>query len=213
MRTMRGTWRLCAWLVLGWSLLATLHDPSTARAEEQAASPTVTQEKLPALEIPARNLLEILKAGGVMMLPILFCSVLTFVFIFERSIALRRGRVIPKPFVKRILHQLQEGKLDREEALQLCEESKSPVSAVFAGGFRKWGRPAAEVEKAIMDAGERAVNGLRRYLRVFNAVATIARCLGLLGTVYGMITAFNEIATATPWAGPSCWRVVLARLC
>ena len=61
------------------------------------------------------------------------------VFVFERVIALRRGRVIPAPFVKRFLHQLREGKLDRDQALDLCQESQSPVAEVFAGAVRASG--------------------------------------------------------------------------
>jgi biopolymer transport protein ExbB len=100
------------------------------------------------------------------------------------------------------LHQLGEGELDRETALQLCLESKSPVAEVFAGAVRKWGKPAVEVEQAILDQGERAANGLRRYVRVFNGVATLGPLLGLLGTVFGMIRAFNEIASSDAMGRP-----------
>ena len=175
--------------------------PMAADAQSPAV-PRVGPSEPAAAKIPARNLFQIVKAGGILMFPILFCSVLMMVFVFERAIALRTGRVIPKPFVKRILHQIQEGKLDKERALELCAESKSAVAAMFAGGCRKWGRPEVEVEQAIMDAGERAVNGLRRYIRAFNAVATICPLLGLLGTVYGMITAFNEIAHSDAMGRP-----------
>jgi biopolymer transport protein ExbB len=123
-------------------------------------------------------------------------------FVFERTITLRRGRVIPRPFVTRILRQVREGELDKEQALALCEENGSPVAEVFAGAVRKWGRPAVEVEQAILDAGERATNGLRRYLRVFNGVATVSPLLGLLGTVVGMIRSFNAIATSDAMGRP-----------
>ena len=173
--------------------------PAGADPAAPPAAPA-TMETMP--EIPSRNLLQILKAGGIMMIPICFCSVLTFVFVFERSIALRRGRVIPRPFVKRFLLQLQQRQLNRDEAMQLCQENKSPVASVFASAVRKWGRPAVEVEQAVLDAGERAVHGLRKYVRVFNVVATISPLLGLLGTVFGMITAFNEIATSDAMGRP-----------
>jgi biopolymer transport protein ExbB len=136
------------------------------------------------------------------MIPILFCSFIMLVFVFERAVALRRGRVIPGPFVKRFLHQLREGQLDREQALRLCEENRSPVAQVFAAAVRKWGKPAVEVEQAVLDAGERASNGLRKYVRVFNAVSTITPLMGLLGTVFGMIRAFNDISTSDAMGRP-----------
>jgi biopolymer transport protein ExbB len=146
--------------------------------------------------ISYKNLFDILKDGGVMMAPLFACSFFTLVFVFERAISLRRGRVIPRPFVKRFLQQVREGKLDRDRALELCQESGSPIAEVFAAAVRKWGRPSVELEQTLIDAGERAATGLRRYVRVFNAVATISPLMGLLGTVFGMMRLFNAISTA-----------------
>jgi biopolymer transport protein ExbB len=163
--------------------------PAEAETPLAAASaePVVTEEP-----IPTKDLWSIIREGGLLMIPIGFCSLIMVALIFERTISLRRGRVIPKPFVTRFIQQ----------ALALCEESGSPVAEVFAGAVRKWGRPAVEVEQAIIDAGERATNGLRRYLRVFNGVATVSPLLGLLGTVTGMIRAFNAIATSDALGRP-----------
>lgn len=190
-------------LLLALGCAACLLTSASAQAPQSGSEAAVSVDDHAVVqEIPARNLFSILRAGGMLMIPILFCSVLMLVFVFERLIALRRGRVIPRPFVKRFLHQLQGGQLDRAAALKLCAENKSPVAAVFAGGVKKWGRPAVEVEQAVLDAGERAVHGLRRYVRVFNGIATISPLLGLLGTVFGMITAFNEIATSDAMGRP-----------
>jgi biopolymer transport protein ExbB len=152
--------------------------------------------------IPTKNLLHALRDGGLLMIPIITCSVLLMVFVFERLIMLRRPRVIPRPFVKRFLEQLGEGQFDRESAMAACEENKSPVAEVFLAAVKKWGRPAVEVEQAIIDAGERVTNGLRKYLRLFNGIATISPLLGLLGTVTGMIAAFNVIAKASAMGRP-----------
>lgn len=152
--------------------------------------------------IPTQNLWSIIKDGGPLMIPIALCSLILVAVVFERIISLRRGRVIPKPFVTRLMRQISDGELDRDRALKLCAENGSPVADVLAGAIRKWGRPAVEVEQAVIDAGERTTNGLRRYLRVFNGVATVSPLLGLLGTVVGMIRAFNAIATSDAMGRP-----------
>ena len=144
--------------------------------------------------ISTRDLGRLMIDGGPLMIAIAACSFLVVTFVLERAISLRRGRVIPKPFVTRFLDQLRSGELDRQQALALCQESGSPVATVFAGAVRKWGRPAVEVEQAAIDHGERVANHLRRYLRMFYAVATVGPLLGLMGTVLGMIQTFNVIA-------------------
>ncbi len=159
-----------------------------------AESPPLAEPADPPSLIPTKNLLQVVRDGGPMMFPLGLSSFLLLVFVFERLIALRRGRVIPKPFVKRFLEQIAEGQLDREMAMELCEQNRSPVAEVFGAAARKWGRPAVEVEQAIIDAGERITHGLRKYLRILNGISTVSPLLGLLGTVLGIINCFNTIA-------------------
>jgi biopolymer transport protein ExbB len=175
--------------------------PPTA-APPNAAPLTLAEAPVEEGRIPMKNLLQVLRDGGLLMIPIGICSVILLVFVFERSVSLRRGRVIPRPFVKRFLQQLRDGQLGPESALELCDKNRSPVAEVFAAAIRKWGRPAVEVEQAIIDAGERVTNELRKYLRVINGVATITPLLGLLGTVLGMIQTFNTIAVGDAMGRP-----------
>jgi biopolymer transport protein ExbB len=150
----------------------------------------------------AANLVSMIRDGGPMLIPLAICSFLLFLFGFERAISLRRGRVIPKPFVRRFIAQLEDNQLTNREALIRCRENGSPIAEVFAAGVMKWDRSSVEVEQAIIDAGERAAQGLRRYLRLFNGISTISPLLGLLGTVIGMIKAFNSIASADAMGKP-----------
>jgi len=179
---------------------ASAQEPPTVVMQTPDVSKAVTAVgvKVDAEEdaIQVTDLWSIIRASGPLMVPIALCSFVLLIFVFERSMSLRRGRIIPKPFVKRFMQQIADGELDREKALELCEENGSPVSEVFAAAARKWGRPSVEIEQAVIDAGERTTNGLRRYLRVINGVATVSPLLGLLGTVVGMIKSFNQMAVA-----------------
>ncbi len=187
---MRLRQSLCSWRTVG---LATFVCMSCWCAAARFAVAVETPSPARSL-IPTTDLRNILDDAGPLMYAILLCSILLVAFFLERCVSLRRSRVIPKPFVRRFLSQLREGQLDREQALALCRENGSPVATVFAGAVRKWGRPGVEIEQGVIDAGERATNSLRRYLRVFYAVATVGPLLGLMGTVLGMIQTFNVIA-------------------
>jgi biopolymer transport protein ExbB len=146
--------------------------------------------------IPTRSLFDSLLAGGPLMIPIVLASFAMLLIVFERMFSLRRRRVVPRLFIERFLLQLRENALDRDDALERCEDESSHIARVFAAAVRKWGKPAVEVEQAVLDEGERIANVLRRYLRVLNGVSTVSPLLGLLGTVWGMIQAFNVIATS-----------------
>tara|TARA_R110002111_G_scaffold67_2_gene626 strand:- start:52745 stop:53728 length:984 start_codon:yes stop_codon:yes gene_type:complete len=140
---------------------------------------------------------DIIREMGYFLLPFVIASIISMWFTIERLVLLRSGRVIPKHFVSRFMKLLKESKLNARSALKLCEENPSPIASVFAHGVRKWGKPSVEVEQAIIDGGERQLSQLRKHLRVINGVATVAPLMGLLGTVIGMIQAFNEIANSS----------------
>lgn len=177
-------------------------EPAVKVATEDAAAGVAPAKPGEEVAAPSKSLFGILREGGLVMLPLAACSFVLLIFVFERTISLRRGRVVPRPFVKRFLHQLEENQLDREQALLVCEENGSPIARVFAAAVKKWGRPAVEIEHAILDTGERVVHDLRAYLRVFNGIATVAPMLGLMGTVFGMIHAFSDIATSDAMGRP-----------
>ena len=168
--------------------------PANAQnAEPAAAGPNEPAQPTPQV-ISTHNLARAMVDGGPLMIALGFCSLLVITFVLERAISLRRSRVIPKPFVTRLLEQIADGEIDRGQALELCEQNGSPIAQVFSSAVRKWGRPSVEVEQAAIDGGERAANKLRRYLRIFYGVANVGPLLGLMGTVLGMIETFNAIA-------------------
>lgn len=174
-------------------------DPSALSADPAAASDETSASSA---SIQIGNIISIIREGGVLMIPIMLCSIVLMVFVFERLVFLRRSRVIPRPFVRGVLEQLEQQQLDKDDAIALCDENGSPIAELFSSTLKKWGRPAVEVEQAVLDAGERVTSELRKYLRMFNAISNLTPLLGLLGTVLGMIDAFNSIASADAMGRP-----------
>lgn len=171
-------------------------------SEGSEADPATDAAAADDSSIRMNNIISIIREGGVLMIPIILCSIVLLVFVFERAMFLRKGKIIPRPFVRGVLEQLEQQQLDREEAIALCEENDSPIAELFTAALKKWGRPAVEVEQAVLDAGERVVSLLRKYLRLFSAISNLTPLLGLLGTVLGMIDAFNSIAGADAMGRP-----------
>ena len=142
------------------------------------------------------NVIGMIDSLGYWNIPFALSSVIFLWFSVDRMVVLRRGRVIPGPFVKRFIRLLEDGELEQDEALQVCLENQSPIANIFAHAIRKWGKPSVEVEQAIIDGGERQVSELRRNLRILHGIHTITPMLGLLGTVWGMLDSFGQIAFA-----------------
>ena len=175
---------------------------SATQGFSEANSGASEKDKSEQGKIPVRSLLQMFSEGGLLMYPIALCSFVMTVFCFERLVYLRPGRVIPRPFVKRLIEQLEQQQMDRDEAIELCAKNPSPMATICAAALKRYGRPAVEVEQMVLDAGERVTNQLRKHLRVFSAISNITPLLGLLGTVLGMIEAFNSIAGSNAMGRP-----------
>ena len=166
-------------------------------AEKPAAVPqeaAVEATKKVAIPTDPQSVVELM---GVWMIPFIVASVILVWYSLERLVVLRRGRVIPKAFVKSFLDDLKNSALDQPTAMTRCEQHSSPVAKLFIYAIEKWGRPSIEVEQGVLDGGERIVSRLRTHVRALNTISVIMPMVGLLGTVVGLIQAFNDIAEAS----------------
>mgnify|MGYP000426794105 FL=1 len=132
--------------------------------------------------------------GGNFMWPILVALVFGLGFTLERIYSLMMSRIDSKTFFDDITKIIDND--GAEAALELCEQTQGPVSAIFHAGLSRLHRGLAEVEKAIQNAGALEMAFLEKNMIWLNAVITIAPMLGFTGTVIGMISAFDAIKAA-----------------
>ncbi len=205
-------WLVAAVLValLGWAMAghtAALAQP--APAATPAASGSVDPAATPAPEgvaapVQSREMsfLQLLMTGGWFMVPIGLCSLMGVAIIVERMVALRRSQIVPPTFMLG-LKKVFRTPADQDRALTYCREDASPIARVMAVGIRKISQGEEAVEQAIEDAGANEVSKLRRNLRMLYGVSAVAPMLGLLGTIWGMIEAFQVVeVTGGGKAGP-----------
>lgn len=140
-----------------------------------------------------RSVWDFLVKGGPMMIPIGVCSLVALAVIIERWISLRRSGIIPPKFADDIRPKL---KSDWRSALQYCRDNRSPIANIVAAGLRRTDEPIAHREKAMHETGHREVFQMRRRLRLLSVIAALAPILGLLGTIFGMIKAFQTVAAS-----------------
>ncbi|MBM4031080.1 MAG: MotA/TolQ/ExbB proton channel family protein [Planctomycetes bacterium] len=142
--------------------------------------------------IIGKNLWETFLAGGILMWPILACSIVGLAFIFERAVSLRQRALVPPGVGKAVADAARSG--GAAAAQGVCNGRPSALTRVLAAGLAVADRSREEVETAMQEAGEREQWHMDRFNRPLSIVTSVAPLLGLLGTVQGMIMAFDIVA-------------------
>lgn len=138
-------------------------------------------------------MLELFKAGGLLMLPLFICSVIAIAIIAERFWSLRTDRVAPTGLVKQIWQWLQYNQIDKQRIKSLQDESA--LGQVLAAGLVNRNNSREITKESIEDVGRHVTQSLERNLNTLGTIAAISPLLGLLGTVVGMIKVFAVITT------------------
>jgi len=136
----------------------------------------------------------IIEKGGVVMYPIIFCSVMALGVGIERAFHLRRNKVIHPEFLEKVKPYWV--RQDTGKAITVCRRHDVALSRVLKAGLLRMEYGILEIEKAVEGAGQHEASLLTSNLRMLGALANIAPMLGFLGTVTGMIKAFEAIAQA-----------------
>ena len=134
---------------------------------------------------------EIIRAGGGFMWPIILCSVVAVAIILERLWALQSNRVIPRDLSEKVWTWIQADQLS--DKLITALQKNSPLGELLAIGIANRNKPRALMVERLQDGGRHVVHELERFLNTLGTIAAVSPLLGLLGTVAGIIRAFNAI--------------------
>jgi biopolymer transport protein ExbB len=147
---------------------------------------------------------ELVKAGGIMMLPIILCSIVAVGIIAERLWTLRPSRITPPHLLGQVWRWIKDKQLTNSKLKEL--RANSPLGQILAAGLANSKHGREVMKECIEEAAARVIHDLERYLNALGTIAGIAPLLGLLGTVLGMIEIFGSfmgsgMANASQLAG------------
>ena len=133
---------------------------------------------------------DIIQAAGWPIWPLLLASVIAVALIIERSIALRRSKIVPDGLLQSAIGDFRQGGMTPEMLSRLG--THSPLGRVLAAGLGNVHSSREVMREAIEEAGHAAAHDLERFLTSLGTIASIAPLMGLFGTVIGMIEIFGS---------------------
>ncbi len=150
----------------------------------------------PAVIEPAQEksitLWEMAEKGGPILIPIAILSIAAVYIFFERYFTIKRFSQIDTRFMDQIKDHVHSGNIDAARAL--CRNSKTPVARMIEKGLMRLGKPVKEIEGAIENVGKLEVYKMEKNLNILGSISGIAPMFGFLGTIFGVIKIFYQIA-------------------
>lgn len=138
------------------------------------------------------SILELAKAGGILMVPIVLSSVIAIYIFVERVLTINRANQNPDSFMSKIKELVQRG--DVSGARITCSQFDTPVARMIEKGISRIGSPLKNIEASIENVGKIELFKLEKNLSILATIAGAAPMMGFLGTVIGMVQAFISIA-------------------
>ncbi len=139
--------------------------------------------------------------GGIVMYPILLCSIVAVYIMIERWLTIRSAKAPSSAFQLKLRKMLESKNV--QLAHEICIQEKSPVGRIIGAGLEKIHHGPSRVRQAMEDQGREEVTLLERHLGMLASVAGIAPMLGFLGTVTGLLAAFQAVAAAVGQPSPA----------
>lgn len=133
-------------------------------------------------------MIAIIEASGWPIWPLLFTSIIAVALIIERSITLRRSKVVPPDLLEKVLDDLARNGASPGMADRVAEHS--PLGRVLAAGLRNVNSSREIMKETIEETGRAVAHELGRYMTTLGTIAAVSPLLGLFGTIIGMIDIF-----------------------
>jgi biopolymer transport protein ExbB len=137
------------------------------------------------------SLFKLLQEGGVLMIPLLLCSIIMVYVFVERFMAIRRASPDDVQFINRIREQVSDGNL--QGAKSLCRNTSTPEARMIEKGISRIGKPIDQIERSMEATGKLEIYQLEKNLSILSTIASIAPMFGFLGTIFGMMILFFDI--------------------
>lgn len=144
------------------------------------------------------SIIELINAGGLsgqIIIGILFLMLVLAIYIyFERLFAIKAASKVDSNFINQIKDHVSNGRIDAAQIL--CAQANTPVSRLIGKGISRIGKPLADINTALENAGRLEIYGLEKNVSVLATLSGAGPMIGFLGTVVGMIIAIFELANA-----------------
>jgi biopolymer transport protein ExbB len=169
----------------------------TLTTDSPVAADTLAPAESPNAAI---GLMDLLIAGGYMMIPLYLLFILAIFIFVERLITLRKAAKTPKNLIDQVKMMVQGGDIQR--AKMVCHGENTPVANMISKGLDRIGSPLKNIEVAIENVGKIEIYKLEKNLGLLATVSGAAPMIGFLGTVAGMIRAFIGVAQEEGMVSP-----------
>ncbi|HZW08363.1 MAG TPA: MotA/TolQ/ExbB proton channel family protein [Phycisphaerales bacterium] len=147
--------------------------------------------------VAVQSVWDFVEKGGILMFPLALCSLIAIAVAAERFVLLRRSRIIPAGIADRCDEAIRAG----QSADEFRQAEPSPAGRLLGAGMEKLGHGPDVVERHLASEGEHEVHVMRRRLRALVVITGLAPLLGLTGTIFGMIKAFQTVALSAEALG------------
>ena len=142
----------------------------------------------------AATILDLLMKGGIIMIPIVLLSLLSFYIFIERLAYIRRTTIIQKGLMPAIVNDLKSG--NQNNALLHARSNQAAVGRILESGIEKLGKPLGEVERNIETTTNLEITKMEKNTGYLGIIASVAPMLGFMGTISGVIKIFYNISLA-----------------